>query len=138
VTLLPPVPAPFYFNAWVDEWTDGDTGLFRVDRGDRDYSSWSVRLLGSAARELADPGGPDALAWLNGHLPPGSVVVLATVKPDKYGGRKLARVFYEALPGVTVDLTAVMIREGWAAPWNGRGPQPKPPWPRRETPGAPH
>jgi endonuclease YncB( thermonuclease family) len=131
---MPPVPVPFLFNAWVEEWHDADTGLFRVDRGDRDYSSWSVRLLGVACRELSDPGGPEARNWLTGLLPHGSPAVLATVKPDKYGGRKLAKVFYEPLPGVTLDLAETIISEGYGVPWNGRGQQPKPPWPR---PGSP-
>lgn len=131
MTALPPVPVPFLFNAWLAEpWHDADTGLFRVDRGVRDYSSWSVRLQGCAARELRDPGGPEARDWLRGHLTVGSPVVLATVKPDKYGTRKVARVFYEQVPGVTSDLTEVLIAEGWAARWDGRGKQPKPPWPR--------
>lgn len=130
MTAFPPVPAPFYFNAWVQEWHDADSGLFRVDRGDRDYSVWPVRLIGVACRELREDGGREALAWLAAALPPGSPVVLATVKPDKYGGRKLAHVFYSGLPGLTADLSAELIHEGWAAPWDGRGPQPKPPWPR--------
>ncbi len=130
MTALPPVPVPFLFNAWVLSWHDADTLLAKVDRGLRDYSTWNVRALGYAARELSEPGGREALQWLTGHLAIGSAVVLATVKPDKYGGRLLARVFHQAAPGVTVDLASTMIAEGWGAPWNGRGPQPKPPWPR--------
>lgn len=96
----------------------------------RDSSTWSVRLLGCAARELADPGGTAARDWLRGLLPAGAPVVLGTVKPDKYGGRVDAAVWYEALPGAVVNLADTLIREHWAAPWDGRGAQPKPPWPR--------
>jgi hypothetical protein len=117
----PPVPAPFYINAWVLEpWHDADTGLFRVDRGNRDYSVWSVRVLGCAARELADPGGPEARDWLRMLLPVGTPVVLTTAKPDKFGGRIDAHVWFQAVGG-PADLTEVMIGAGWAARWNGTG-----------------
>lgn len=125
MTTLPSVPVPFVFNAWVDEWHDGDTVACRVDRGDRDYSLWPVRLLGCAARELSDLGGPEAGAECARRWPPGTPVVLITVKPDKYGGRKLARV----IAAGPVDIAAALIADGWAAPWDGRGTQPKPSWP---------
>jgi endonuclease YncB( thermonuclease family) len=129
VIVPPPVPAPFYFNAWVLEWHDADTLIAKVDRGMRDYSTWNVRCLGYAARELSDPGGPEAWEELSRRWPPGSPVVLATVKPDKYGGRNLARVtvLHNRQPR---DLAEVLCAEGWASPWNGKGKQPKPPWPR--------
>lgn len=129
MTALPPVPAPFIFNAWVDEWQDGDTVACRVDRGDRDYSAWPVRLLGCAARELSDPGGPEARAECVRRWPAGTPLVLLTVKPDKYGSRKLARVIADGPGGVPVDVAAALIADGWASHWNGRGTQPKPPWP---------
>jgi hypothetical protein len=137
VTALPPVPAPFYFNAWVLEWHDADTVLCRVDRGRRDYSTWSVRVLGSSAREVpnppftkGEPGGPEAQAEATRRWPAGTPLVLATVKPDKYGDRQLARVIaHDPLRG-SVDVATELIADLWAAPWNGRGAPPKPPWPR--------
>jgi len=137
--VLPPVPAPFYFNAWVDEWTDGDTVVCRVDRGDRDYSSWNVRVLGASCRETpkprfgvkGEPGGLECQAEVTRRWPPGTPLVLATLKPDKYGSRKLARVIaHDPLLGVSVDVAEVLIAEQWAAHWNGTGAAPKPPWPR--------
>jgi endonuclease YncB( thermonuclease family) len=125
----PPFPARPHLNAWVLEVHDGDTILFRVDRWMRDYSTWNVRVLGCAARELADPGGPEARDWLRMLLPVGTPVVLTTAKPDKFGGRMDAHVWFQAVGGVA-DLTEVMIGAGWAARWNGTGKQPKPPWPR--------
>ncbi len=125
----PPVPAPFYFNAWIMEWHDADTLIAKVDRGMRDYSTWNVRTLGYAARELTDPGGVEALTEVARRWPVGSPVVLATAKPDKYGGRILARV--TVLDGRTPrDLAELLIEEDWAARWDGKGKQPKPPWPR--------
>jgi hypothetical protein len=133
---LPPVPAPFYFNAWVIEWHDADTVLARVDRGRRDYSTWSVRVLGSSAREVpnppftkGEPGGPEAQAEVTRRWPPGTPLVLATVKPDKYGDRQLALVV-AAGPTGSVNVAAELIYDHWAAAWNGRGIPPKPPWPR--------
>jgi endonuclease YncB( thermonuclease family) len=129
VTALPPVPAPFYFNAWVLEWHDGDTLICKVDRGVRDYSTWNVRTLGYACLELSEPGGIDTRDELIRRWPVGSPVVLATVKPDKYGGRLLARVTVLDSKAPR-DLADVLVAEGWALPWNGKGKQPKPPWPR--------
>lgn len=129
---LPPVPAPFVYNAWVIDWHDGDTVNCRVDRGDRDYSTWPVRLLNTAVRELREPGGPEAQAEVTRRWPPGTRLVLLTTKPDKWGGRKLARVIAAEPDGSSVDCSVALIADGWALPWNGRGPQPKPAWPRPE------
>lgn len=54
---------------------------------------------------------------------------IVSVKPDKYGGRYLAHV---DLAGVG-DIAELLVAEGWAVPWDGRGPQPEPPWPREEV-----
>lgn len=130
MTALPPVPVPFLFNAWIVEWHDGDTVLCRVDRGDRDYSMWSVRILGSAARELKAPGGVEVRDECTRRWPPGTPVVLATVKPDKWRDRKDARLFAATRHGGTEEIAAALIADHWAAPWDGRGTQPQPPWPR--------
>lgn len=139
IAVLPPVPAPFYFNAWVLEWHDADTVLCRVDRGRRDYSTWSVRLVGSSAREVpnlpfskGEPGGVEARDEAARRWPPGTPLVLATVKPDKYGDRQLALVVARAPDGTSVSVAQELIRDGWAAPWTGRGTAPKPPWPRTD------
>jgi endonuclease YncB( thermonuclease family) len=135
VIALPPVPAPFFFNAWVDEWHDADTVICRVDRGRRDYSTWNVRVLGSSAREVpfggrpGEPGGEEARDEAARRWPPGTRLVLATVKPDKYGDRQLALVV-AAGPGGSVNVAEELIRDQWAARWNGQGKAPKPPWPR--------
>lgn len=123
------VPAPFWFNAEVIEWIDGDNVRCKVDRGDRDYSTWSIRLHGCNTLESDEPGGPETVAELNRRLPPGSRVVLATLKPDKYGDRKDARVLFER-GGRVIDLTTDLVIDRWACLWNGRGPKPKPAWPR--------
>jgi endonuclease YncB( thermonuclease family) len=94
----------------------------------------AFRLLGCNARELAEPGGVEARDHLAGLVLDVGVpvglgrrgVVLTSVKRDKYGGRYDAAV---TLPDGS-DLVAGLIAGQWAAPWDGRGPRPVPPWPR--------
>lgn len=124
-------PAPFIYNATVVSVHDGDTINVIIDRGMYDYAGSSehpvpVRLVGCNARELNEPGGPDAEANLAALLPPGTKVVLATLRPDKYAPRWDAYVATETIP----DLAAKLIDEQWAAAWNGQGKRPNPPWPR--------
>lgn len=88
-----------------------------------------IRLLGCNAIELKDPGGAEAQQNLATLLPIGTLVGLSTVAADKYGTRWDATV---TLPDGT-DLVTRLIRDGWAAAWNGLGPKPTPAWPRQET-----
>jgi endonuclease YncB( thermonuclease family) len=85
-----------------------------------------IRLLGCNARELADPGGPEARAAVLALLPIGSVLNLTTASPDKYGGRYDAGV--RLLDGT--DVILLLEVEQWVAAWTGSGPRPVPPWPR--------
>jgi endonuclease YncB( thermonuclease family) len=148
VTALPPVPAPEVVNGTVDGrtfaevlagappapgWHDGDTVTVWVHRGGSDYSRWNVRLRGAATRELDEPGGPETADELNRRVPAGTRVALVDVRDDKYGGRKLARVIVADPSGVPVDLAEVLVADRWAMPWNGRGQQPRIPWPREEV-----
>ena len=127
---MPVVPASFLFNAQVVDFHDADTGRFYVDRGMRDYSMWTIRFLGMNARELSAPGGVEARDEVMRRLPPGTACVLATVKPDKYGERYDARIYYNTPDGVTHDLVTDLIADNWGAAYNGSGPMPVPPWPR--------
>lgn len=131
LALVPPltVPAPLYVNATVVEVHDGDTIRVLADRGDDDLSEWNVRVRGCAAIELDDPGGDEARLDLVRRLPVGTPVVLGHLRPDKYGNRRLAFVFY-ADAGVVRRLDEQLVVEGWAAPWDGTGEQPRPAWPR--------
>ncbi|WP_100499390.1 thermonuclease family protein [Geodermatophilus chilensis] len=124
------IPSPFRYNATVIEVHDIDTVICRIDWGFRRHDDpIPVRLLGGAGRELSEPGGEEAAAHLARLLPPGTPVVLHTAKPDKYAPRWLASVAYP-LNGQPRDLVADLIADGWLVHWNGRGAQPKPPWPR--------
>ncbi len=107
---------------------DADTVALDVDLG---FGVWqryqSFRLLGCNGRERSDVGGPEATAHLAAILPAGTFVSLASIKPDKYGGRYDAKI---TLPDGR-DLTQVLVAEGWAAAWDGKGSKPVPPWPRQ-------
>jgi len=106
---------------------DGDTVKVDIDHG---MGIWSrgvlVRLVGVAARELRDPGGPEARDYLRGLLPLGALVHVDSHGWDKYGGRISGTVFLPT--GGTA--TERMVSDGYAAPWDGNGKQPQPPWPR--------
>lgn len=82
------------------------------------------RLLGMNARELAMPGGPEARDHLTALLGAGPLRV-TSVKWDKYGGRADCLI---QLPDGT-SVTDLMIRDGYALAWNGKGTKPVPPWP---------
>jgi endonuclease YncB( thermonuclease family) len=84
-----------------------------------------VRLLGCNARELAQPGGQEARDHLAQLLPIGTWVTVQTFKPDKFGGRWLAKI---TAPNGS-DVSAQMVHDGYAAVWDGVGPKPVPDWP---------
>lgn len=84
-----------------------------------------VRLQGCNAREITEPGGPEARAHLAVLIPVGTWVTVQTFKPDKYGGRWQARLTLND----GRDVATVMCADGYAAPWTGSGPKPTPPWP---------
>lgn len=117
---------------------DGDTIRAFLDRGGDDWWLTSIRLHGCAARELSDPGGREARDYLSGMLTriaPPTLPDMFTAKWqgeceslswDKYASRILARIW---IPGQPVDVSTLMVQAGFAAPWDGRGPQPKAPWP---------
>lgn len=116
---------PFVYNATVISVHDGDTLTLDVDLGFSVHVTESFRLLGCNARELSQPGGPEARNNLASLLPAGSQVQIRSVKPDKFGGR-----FDAAVDLNGNDLIALLIAEQWAAAWNGQGTKPVPPWPR--------
>lgn len=117
---------------------DGDTLTALADRGDGDWWLTDVRLVGGNARELKDPGGPEAREHLTVLVQKIAPTLLAAVREpkvprgtlttagwDKFGGRVLGRIATPEFP----DVMATMIADGYAAPWNGKGQKPVPPWP---------
>jgi endonuclease YncB( thermonuclease family) len=116
-----PVFGPW--QATVVDVHDGDTVRVLIDLGFSVRYAADVRLLGLNAIELGDPGGIEAKAHLQGLLT--GPVTVSTVKPDKYGGR------YDAVLTTAdgANINNKMVADGYAAPWNGAGPKPVPPWP---------
>ena len=107
---------------------DGDTVAGSLSLGFGLYADWSVRLYGINARELRDPGGPEARDRLTRMLPAGTKCAVQSAKFDKFSKRVDAIL-------VMPDGSKVndrLVREGWAAPYDGVGPTSDavPPWPR--------
>jgi len=121
---------PYIYRATVTRVIDGDTIVVDIDLGMYHHEvDVPIRLRCCAARELRDEGGPEARDNLATLLPPGTVVLLSTAKPDKYSRRWDASVLY-ADGDIVRNLSAALVATGWAVQWNGRGAQPKPSWPR--------
>ena len=123
------------YPAVVLEVHDGDTIRVLLDRGGDDYWRTWLRLLGGNAIELADPGGQEARLHLAQLVGPVLAVTatdlwkmpaqVVSASWDKFGGRIDG---YLSVPGVG-DVSTRMIRDGYMAPWDGRGPRPLPAWP---------
>lgn len=138
---LPPVPAPVQLNAKVVAVTDGDSINVIVNPYKRHYVGSAeepqpIRLLGCNAREKEMPGGPEARDHLAALLPPGTRIVLVTTDDDKFAPRWDCGVIYADPLGQSRDLVVDLVADNWAAPWNGRGTKPVPPWPRSIAPFA--
>lgn len=120
------ITGPAYtYSARVLAVHDGDTFTADVDLGFQVHVVTSIRLLGCNALELTEPGGKETRDYLSSLLV-GMSIYLRTVKVDKFGGRYDAQV---TLPPDT-DLVTLLIAEGWAVPYDGRGPKRVPVWPR--------
>jgi endonuclease YncB( thermonuclease family) len=126
---------PRTYPASVISVIDGDTIIALLDRGGDDYWRTDLRLNGGNAREHNQPGGPEATAHMRQLVDsvlattiaslfsfPAQVVSLSW---DKFGGRIDGSLI---VPGVG-DVMQAMIRDGYAAVWDGRGTRPVPPWP---------
>lgn len=120
----------FIYAGVVRRVIDADTLEIDVDLG---FRTWLIgqhfRLAGCNCHEAKTDAGRAATQYVTELLPAGTAVTLRSIRDDKYGGRMLADVFLPDGPSV-VEL---MIRRGWAARWDGRGPKPLPPWPREDS-----
>lgn len=122
----------FRFYATVVEVHDGDTIYGWVDQGIGQWNHGAarngigLRLNGCNARELSQEGGPEARDHLASLIPAGTVLPITSVSWDKYSNRLDVTI---TMPDGS-DLASSLIADQWAAPWDGTGPRPVPPWPR--------
>lgn len=104
---------------------DADLGFHVYREGGWLVLHYTFRLLGCNAAEHGTPAGDAATANLKALLPVGTVVVVTSVSNDKY-----SRYDADITMSPGTDLVSYLIAHEWAAPWNGQGPKPLPPWPR--------
>lgn len=126
------------------KWTYPDSTLDHITDGDSFYANLAAgfdfgfhiiitgsakqkfRLNGCNAAPLSTDSGKGAAAYLGSVLSSGPFT-LESIGPYKYGDEWMAVV--TLADGIT-DVTTLMIAQQWAAPWDGNGKQPLPPWPR--------
>ena len=127
------MPKPYTYTGVVLDVHDGDSARFHLTADPVDIgfevtitgtSVQVCRFLGYNSIELDSPGGVEARDHLAGILGRGPLRVVS-VKRDKYAGRFDGIVY---LPDGT-SVADVMVADGYAARWNGRGPKPVPEWP---------
>jgi Micrococcal nuclease (thermonuclease) homologs len=117
----------YVYAATVLSVHDGDTFLARIDEGFGNFTEKPVRLAGCNAIELDDPGGKEAREHLLKLLPVGSLCLIRSWVWDKWRNRIDAMVL--TTPTLNWTVTESMIRDGYAARWDGKGKPPVPPWP---------
>ncbi len=124
---------------------DGDTFVAEVDLGFYVYTRQSCRLAGINAPETWQPGGREATAELarllttdEDEVP--AVVIIKSVRKDKFSGRFDAEVFVSKIneDGVPVEIhvNQRLVELGVAVPWDGKGQRPLVPWPPAAGPYA--
>jgi endonuclease YncB( thermonuclease family) len=122
------------FPAVVFKVEDGDTVYVWCDQGFDNWRMTKVRIRGIAARELSMPGGKEARDFLVSILPPRSLPTEATCVVYAYKWDKYApRVDGDILLFNGRMISELMIESGYAASWDGKGPQPTPEWPIPQT-----
>lgn len=119
----------YRYRAVVVRVLDGDTVILDVDLGFYVTVRQSCRLMGINARELHEPGGPEARNHLLSLLPERASINVESIQPDKYAGRFDGIIF--VMPGISVN--EFMVRDGYAAKWDGEGARPVPLWPIPQT-----
>lgn len=116
----------YNFPATVSRVIDGDTIVAILDLGFDIAIRMNLRFNGCNAAELSEPGGKEARDNLTAMLPTGMNIAVRSTGWDKYGGRADADITLAD----GSDLVQTLISEQWAAPWDGKGVRPVPPWPR--------
>lgn len=115
---------PYFYQARVARWVDGDTVELVLDKGFKDYfgndeAPVSFRLLGVNAPEKYKEGGPEAIAYVNSIAPPGDWVIVRTFKIDDKDnfGRYLATLYideieFQAIVGPSISESLIASGNG--------------------------
>lgn len=123
----------YVYNATVVGVHDGDTFTADWDLGARVWlHNQHLRIAGISARELSQPGGPEARDHLAGILRGGSQVVIRSVKADHDPAdvKSFDRYVVTVMLPDGRDLATLLVNTGFACWWDGRRkPAPYPPWP---------
>lgn len=118
---------PYFYQAEVVRWVDGDTVELIVDKGFYDFwgIEWapiSFRLLNVNAYEKYKPGGKEATAFVNELAPVGDFVIIRTFKANEEDnfGRFLAEIYFEEIK-FTFDagpsVSEALIASGHGVPY---------------------
>jgi len=118
---------PYFYQAQIVRWVDGDTVELVLDKGFNDYfgrtdQPVSFRLLNVNAFEKYKPGGAEATAFVNQLAPVGDWVIVRTYKindKDNFG-RYLATIYtdeieFQAITGPTIS--EALIAAGHGVPY---------------------
>jgi len=84
----------YNYKARVIKVIDGDTVKLDIDLGFRVHWTSNCRIAGINAPEVNTEEGKSSKTWLEGVLVPGDVIMIKSVKLDKYG-----RPIFDALVG---------------------------------------
>lgn len=104
----------FHYAATVGRVVDGDTLDVDIDLGMRIHFKARLRLAHVNCPEKNTPEGVAAKNYVEGLLPPVTVVMVSTAKPDKYG-----RALADVQLGDGRDLAHLLIDGGFAVPYEG-------------------
>ena len=130
-----PSPNDLYtYAATVDRVVDGDTCVLLLNLGFDILLRHSCRLYGINAPEHGTEAGDAAKAYLIAMLPPGTEVIVKTIKDasEKYGRilgvivipekKAVKKTKTAAVPAMVVNDHLVLM--GFALPWDGKGQRP--------------
>lgn len=108
---------PYYYNATVVRWIDGDSVWLDVDLGFRMSTTNDFRLIGIDTPERGQPNHAEATALANKLAPAGSQVCITTYRdPDKYGRWLVAITEHGPNP---VSINSQLVQAGLAKPYFG-------------------
>lgn len=108
----------YEYQATVISVWDGDTIKLDVDQGFGNHRIEHIRLDGLDTPELKTQAGKEVRDWLRGVLPPGTLVLLNTVKDrrEKYG-RYLGTI--TKLGPQPININEALLLSGMARPYDG-------------------